>query len=93
MHTLTELVDYINKEFSQESVELNVFDFQKKSKLLQPQPKFLYRGERTIFWKETKSTLSRNLIGNAHLDEINYWVLGMNFIPGNLTNDYSLYFF
>lgn len=90
--TLTEAVDYIEKVYPQETVQLNDYSFELNSIARISGPKFLYRGERSSSWLECKSTSSRNkTLEHPNIDEITHWIFGA--ANGYNQNRYSLYFF
>lgn len=94
MQSLKDLTNDIHLNFPQESVSLEVFDFKEQKKLIKPQPKYLFRGERTELWTETKSTFSRNLLGKPIFNEVNHWISGHHPTNPNFrTNTSSLYYF
>lgn len=94
MQSLIELTNEIHTNFPQESISASVFDFEELKKVIKPQPKYLFRGERTQLWTETKSKFSRNLFGKSFFNEVNYWISGHHHaIPEEKTNDFSLYYF
>ena len=93
MLSLTELVEKITVEFPQEVVLLNYFDFNTLKNALIPQPKFLFRGERTNTWADSKATFSRNLQNHDSFEEINYWLTGIHIFTMHRVNFYSLYYF
>ncbi|UCS95035.1 FRG domain-containing protein [Echinicola marina] len=94
MQSLIDLTNDIHLNFSQEFISLEVFDFKEKKKMLKKQPKYLFRGERTELWIETKSTFSRNLLGKPLFNEVNHWISGHHYANPNFrTNTFSLYYF
>lgn len=92
--TLREAVDFVNKHYPQELIEFRDFNLTSKAFESKRYPRFLFRGERSILWKETKSTFSRNNLGNNLIfEEVNYWLTGRHLISTEIINNYALYFF
>jgi hypothetical protein len=92
--TLREAVNFVNKQYPQESIELRDFNLTSLDHEVKIFPRYLYRGERSIKWLETKSTFSRNKLSHSpNFEEINYWVTGRHLISGQIINNYGLYFF
>jgi len=78
MSTLDELIQYLKTKHPQEMVDLNVTNFATNSVERKPQPKYLFRGERTIDWKTSPTTFSRNLLGKPILEHVNYLLTGQS---------------
>lgn len=95
MISLTALVEKLDSEFKQDEVLLKLFDFETLKQETILQPRYLFRGERTINWSTSKSTFSRTLMHHTHFREINYYITGIipeiGTIYGN--GGYSLYQF
>ncbi|MDN3550998.1 FRG domain-containing protein [Mucilaginibacter aquaedulcis] len=89
--SLKELITQLNIQFSQEIVQLHYFDFKTLISPLSPQPRYLYRGEKTITWPTSMNTFSRNLKGHPDFREINHWVSGLQLETAVPLNRYALY--
>lgn len=91
MKSLKETIDVITHEHPQQFVDLNDYDLSSKKMIIKKLPKYLYRGERTDKWSETKSTSSRkNLPGHPDFKEINHWITGRHLVGGQLLNPFCI---
>jgi hypothetical protein len=89
--TLKQLIQTLQIKFPQEFIPLHYFDFQTLQAPLTPQPKYLYRGERTVSWTTSMTTFSRSLKDHPDFAEINYWTSGLQPVSADVLNPYALY--
>jgi hypothetical protein len=72
-------------------VNLNDYDLTSKRMIIKKLPKYLYRGERSVKWSETKSTSSRKkLPEHPDFKEINHWITGRHLVGGQLLNPFCI---
>ena len=96
MSTLTELVANLKEDFPQETISLPLFDFNLNAVVSTPQPKYLFRGERSADWKTSTSTFAREkILQRDDFAEINHFLSGRHYPTGIEYPDYhySLYNF
>lgn len=92
MKCLQDTVASIRAAFPQELIDLTDYDLNTRESVVKKLPKYLFRGERTQEWTETRSTSSRKgLLDSSDFQEINYWLAGHG--VGQIGNQNSIYFF
>lgn len=76
MKTLRFKFDEINKNYSQEIVNLREYDYHNKTFILKPNPKFLFRGE--MIFLNTKSRFHRLAFSSSEKEMLKNYVLDLS---------------
>lgn len=76
MHSLEDLVQLITNDYPMVLEERQLTNMTTHTIERLPQPKYLYRGERTIDWPTSPTTFTRNLLGKNIFEDVNYLLTG-----------------
>lgn len=78
MRSLDDLIQYLVSMYPQE---------------FSPDPRYLFRGERTVYWPSSMTTYSRNLDKKPFIEDVNYLLFGFNRFVDFQYQSHSLYLF